>query len=84
VIPEEEVEWVRTQQDCRAGLPIATETGFRTWGTVSMISEIPVGWHTGEHAHGEEAIHIVGGEGFRGADELLATGRSGTVSLSLV
>jgi quercetin dioxygenase-like cupin family protein len=29
-----------------------------------LIAEIPVGWHTGEHAHGEEAIHILHGEGF--------------------
>ncbi len=63
VIHEEEIEWVNTPQDARVGLLVARETGFRTWGTVSMIAEIPTGWHTGEHAHGEEAIYIVGGDG---------------------
>jgi gentisate 1,2-dioxygenase len=29
-----------------------------------MIAEIPAGWHTGRHAHGEEGIFIVEGEGF--------------------
>src|SRR3972149_690099 len=32
--------------------------------TVTLVAEIPVGYHTGEHAHGEKAIHIVAGEGF--------------------
>ena len=29
-----------------------------------MRAEIPVGWHTGKHLHGEEAIYIESGEGF--------------------
>lgn len=60
----EEVEWVETPQDARVGLLIAPETGFRTWGSETMLAEIPVGWKTGEHAHGEEAIYIVAGTGF--------------------
>jgi len=64
VIHEEEVQWVTTRQDARAGLLVAPETGFKTWGTVSMVAEIPPGWHTGEHAHGEEAIYMLGGAGF--------------------
>ncbi len=63
-IHEEEIEWVQTPQDAKVGLLVAPETGFRTWGTVSMVAEIPVGWHTGSHIHGEEGIHIVEGEGF--------------------
>ncbi len=63
-IHEEEIEWVKTPQDAKVGLLVAPETGFRTWGTVSMVAEIPVGWHTGSHIHGEEGIHIVEGEGF--------------------
>lgn len=63
-IHEEEIEWVATQQDARVGLLVAPETGFRTWGTVTMVAEIPPGWHTGKHKHGEEAIHIVDGTGF--------------------
>ncbi|MPZ22969.1 MAG: cupin domain-containing protein [Dehalococcoidia bacterium] len=63
-IHEDELEWVSTPQDRRVALLIAPETGFRTWGTASMLAEIPVGWHTGKHKHGEEAIHFVEGEGF--------------------
>jgi len=62
-IHEEELEWVRTSQDYRAALMCAPETGFHTWGSETMIAEIPVGWHTGKHAHGEEGIYIVEGEG---------------------
>lgn len=64
VIHEEEVQWLTTRQDAKVGLLVAPETGFKTWGTVSMIAEIPPAWHTGEHAHGEEATFIVSGEGF--------------------
>ena len=67
-IHEEEIEWVQTPQDAKVGLLVAPETGFRTWGTVSMVAEIPVGWHTGSHVHGEEGIHIVEGEGFSVVD----------------
>ncbi|MSQ09400.1 MAG: cupin domain-containing protein [Dehalococcoidia bacterium] len=63
-IHEEEVEYVETQQDAKVGLLVTPETGFRTWGSTSMISEIPVGAHTGTHKHGEEAIHIITGSGF--------------------
>ena len=63
-IHEEEVEYVETQQDAKCGLLVTPETGFRTWGSTSMISEIPVGAHTGMHKHGEEAIHIIEGSGF--------------------
>jgi quercetin dioxygenase-like cupin family protein len=61
---EEDIEWVETVQDYRTGLLIAPELGFRTWGTESLISEIPPGCHTGQHKHGEESIHIVRGSGF--------------------
>ncbi len=54
VIHEEELEWFRTPQDFRIALLCAPETGFRTWGTETMVAEIPVGWHTGKHVHGEE------------------------------
>ena len=64
VIHEEEVEWLSTPQDAKVGLLVAPETGFRTWGSESMIAEIPVGWHTGKHAHGEEGVYITEGEGF--------------------
>src|SRR6266508_3228747 len=57
------LEWVRTRQDARAALMIAPETGFPTGGSVLMRAEIPVGWHTGVHLHGEEAIYIERGQG---------------------
>ena len=63
-IHEEELEWVETDQDFRVALMAAPENGFATWGSEYLISEIPPGWHSGEHEHGEEAIYIVEGEGF--------------------
>ncbi len=62
-IHEEELEWVRTKQDYRAALTVARENGFITAGA-QMIGEIPAGWHTGKHSHGEEGIFILDGEGF--------------------
>lgn len=64
VIHEEELEWVETPQDYRIALLAAPENGFRTWGSEAMVAEIPPGCHTGKHAHGEEGIYIVEGEGF--------------------
>jgi gentisate 1,2-dioxygenase len=43
---------------------VANERGFPTMGTCVLKAEIPVGWHTGKHVHGEESIHILKGEGF--------------------
>ncbi|MFC1958741.1 cupin domain-containing protein [Chloroflexota bacterium] len=63
VIHEEELEWVRTKQDYRAALAVARENGFITAGA-TMFAEIPKGWHTGKHSHGEEGIFIIDGEGF--------------------
>lgn len=57
-INEEDLEWTRTKQDWRVALLCARENGFITSG-VSTIAEIPPGWHTGKHSHGEEAIFIV-------------------------
>ena len=59
-----ELKWVQTRQDSKAALMIAPETGFPTGGSLLMKAEIPVGWHTGKHLHGEEAIYIERGEGF--------------------
>jgi len=54
VAREKELKWVQTRQDARAALMIAPEAGFPTAGSVLMKAEIPVGWHTGAHLHGEE------------------------------
>ena len=64
VIHEADLQWVETVQDYRVALMGAPENGFRTWGSETMIAEIPPDCHTGRHAHGEEAIYIVDGAGF--------------------
>ena len=69
VAHHKELKWERTRQDAQAALMIAPETGFLTGGSMLMKAEIPVGWHTGEHSHGEEAIYIEQGEGFLILDE---------------
>ncbi len=63
VIQFEELEWVKTRQDAKSALAVAPETGFKTNGGVTMLAEIPVGWKTGKHAHGEEAMYIIKGKG---------------------
>lgn len=74
-----ELKWVRTRQDYRAALMIAPETGFPTGGSLLMKAEIPPGWHTGKHAHGEEAIYIERGEGFLVLDDRRYDFRPGTI-----
>src|SRR5262249_57251239 len=64
-----ELKWVRTRQDYKAALMIAPELGFPTGGSCLMRAEIPVGWHTGKHFHGEEAIYVESGEGFMVLDD---------------
>jgi quercetin dioxygenase-like cupin family protein len=59
-----ELDWIRTRQDHKAALMIAPETGFPTGGSLLVKAEIPIGWHTGKHVHGEEAIYIERGQGF--------------------
>ena len=63
VINPDDLQWVQTRQDARAALLVAPESGFRTWGTTTMVAEIPEGWQTGRHSHGEEAIYILEGTG---------------------
>ncbi len=64
-----DLKWVRTPQDYKAALMIAPETGFPTGGSCLMRAEIPKGWHTGKHLHGEEAIYVESGEGFMVLDD---------------
>ena len=61
-IHEEDLEWVRTKQDYRAALLCSRDNGFLTAGDI-MLGEIPPGWNTGKHYHGEEAIYITAGKG---------------------
>ena len=64
VVRGKDLKWVRTPQDYKAALMIAPELGFPTGGSCLMRAEIPVGWHSGKHLHGEEAIYVESGEGF--------------------
>ena len=64
-----DLKWVRTPQDFKAALMIAPELGFTTGGSCMMRAEIPVGWHSGKHLHGEEAIYVESGEGFMVLDD---------------
>jgi len=64
VILPEELQWVKTRQDYRAALLVAPETGFRTLGGATLLAEIPRGWKTGRHRHGEEAMYILRGKGY--------------------
>ena len=57
-IHEEALEWVRTKQDYRAALLCSRQNGFATTGDV-VLAEIPKGRHTGQHAHGEEALVVI-------------------------
>ncbi len=74
-----ELKWVRTRQDSKAALMIAPETGFPTGGSLLMRAEIPVGWHTGKHVHGEEAIYVESGEGFLLLDDRRYDFHPGTI-----
>ena len=59
-----DIPWVSTPQDVKCKLMIANDLGFATMGSNVLKAEIPVGWHTGKHRHGEESMHILAGEGF--------------------
>jgi len=59
-----DLEWIETPQDARVAMLIGAAAGFPTQGTSLLRAEIPAGWRTGAHVHGEEAIHILAGTGF--------------------
>ena len=64
VAREKEIPWVATRQDAKSKLMVSNQVGFATMGSDVLKAEIPVGWHTGKHRHGEESMHILEGEGF--------------------
>lgn len=64
VARDAEIPWVTTPQDAKVKLMVANELGYATMGSNVLKAEIPVGWHTGRHRHGEESMHILDGEGF--------------------
>ena len=59
-----DLRWMETRQDARTAMLIGPRSGFLTMGSALVQSEVPPGWRTGRHAHGEEAIHILAGAGF--------------------
>src|SRR3989338_10156282 len=71
--------WMRPRQDSKAALMIAPELGFPTGGSLLMKAEIPAGWHTGKHVHGEEAIYVERGAGFLLLDDRRYDFRRGTI-----
>src|SRR5437870_10964131 len=79
VARSKDLKWVRTPQDYKAALMIAPELGFPTGGSCLMRAEIPVGWHTGKHVHGEEAIYVESGEGFMILDDQRYDFHRGTI-----
>ena len=59
-----ELTWIETPNDYRIAMLIGRQVGFPTQGTNLCKVVIPAGHHSGRHRHGEEAIHILSGEGF--------------------
>jgi quercetin dioxygenase-like cupin family protein len=59
-----DLRWIETPQDARVAMLIGRQVGFPTQGGSLLKAEIPAGWHTGKHRHGEEAIHVLAGSGF--------------------
>jgi mannose-6-phosphate isomerase-like protein (cupin superfamily) len=55
--------WIGTPNEDRIAMLIGPQVGFPTQGTNLCKVVVPVGRHTGRHRHGEEAIHVLSGEG---------------------
>lgn len=64
VVRDRDIPWVSTIQDAKVKLMVARDMGMATMGSNVLKAEIPVGWHTGCHRHGEESMHVLQGEGF--------------------
>jgi len=64
VARDRDIPWIQTRQDAKVKLMVANTNGFATMGSDVLKAEIPAGWHTGKHAHGEESIHFLEGQGF--------------------
>jgi len=67
---EDELTWMSTAQDVRCALLVSPQTGFDTWGIETLLAEVPPGWKTGRHIHGEEAIYVVDGRGCIVVDDI--------------
>lgn len=55
--------WIETPNEHRLAMLIGEQVGFPTNGTNLCRVVVPAGQHTGRHRHGEEAIHILRGQG---------------------
>jgi quercetin dioxygenase-like cupin family protein len=73
-----DLAWIETPQDARAAMLVGEASGFPTQGTALVKAEIPAGWRTGRHVHGEEAIHILAGTGFSVIDGARYDWKAGT------
>ncbi len=73
-----DLAWIETPHDARVAMLIGEAVGFPTQGTALLVGEIPPGWRTGRHLHGEEAIHIVAGSGFSVIDGARYDWKAGT------
>ncbi|MFN2520838.1 MAG: cupin domain-containing protein [Candidatus Limnocylindria bacterium] len=73
-----EMPWIETPQDARVQMLIGQASGFPTQGTALLRAEIPPGWRTGKHIHGEEAIHVLSGSGFSVIDGARYDWKAGT------
>ena len=73
-----DLRWEETAYDARTATLIGAAAGFTTMGTALVRSEIPAGWRTGRHVHGEEAIHILAGTGFAVIDSARYDWKPGT------
>ena len=56
IAKDREIPWVQTPYDARCKLMISKRQGFPTMGSNVIKAEIPVGWHTGKHAHGPSIV----------------------------
>jgi gentisate 1,2-dioxygenase len=76
---DRDIPWERTRQDAKVKLMVANRLGYKTMGSNVLKAEIPVGWHTGKHAHGEESIYFLSGQGFSVVDDQRFDWHAGTV-----
>jgi len=74
----QELRWLETPHDAKVAVVIGEDAGFPTQGTCLLRAELPPGWHTGSHRHGEEAVYILAGDGFAVVDGQRYDFRTGT------
>ena len=58
-----DLAWIETPNEHRVAMLIGRQVGFPTQGTNLCKVVIPAGQHTGRQRHGEEAVHVLRGNG---------------------